>query len=125
MVFLVWLNLYPWIFCAAPVSGAKYDLENHRFLIEEQVQYLKIKRVAPRLLVLLGLMPETARAQTAIRLDIADARTLRRHPRLRQSDREIEEQRALKRGPFAPANPDFLFSALTGARWAPGVVRAL
>ena len=85
-----------------------------------------MKRAAPGLLVLLsGLMSETARAQTAIRLDSADARTLRRHPRLRQSDREIEEQRALKQGPFAPANPDFLFSALTGARWAPGVVRVL
>ena len=74
-----------------------------------------MKRAAPGLLVLalLGLMPETARAQTAIRLNSAKARTLRRHPRLRQSDREIEEQRALKRGPFAPSNPDFLLSAPT------------
>ena len=92
------------------------------------MKYLKMKRAAPGLLVLallLGLLPETARAQTAIRLDSAEARTLRRHPRLRQSDREIEEQRALKRGSFAPANPDFLFSAPTGERWAPGVVQTI
>ena len=76
-------------------------------------------------LVLLGLSPEAVRAQTTISLDSAEALTLRRHPRLRQSDREIEEQRALKRGSFAPANPDFLFSAPTGERWAPGVVQTI
>ncbi|MCZ7153873.1 hypothetical protein, partial [Salmonella enterica] len=65
------------------------------------------------------------RAQTIIGLDSAEAQTLRRHPRLRQSDREIEEQRALKRGSFAPANPDFLFSAPTGEMWAPGVVQTI
>ena len=92
------------------------------------MKYPKMKRAAQGLLglaLLLGLLPEAARAQTAIRLDSAEARTLRRHPRLRQSDREIEEQRALKRGSFAPANPDFLFSAPTGARWAPGVVQTI
>ena len=92
------------------------------------MKYLKMKRAAPGLLVLallLGLAPEAARAQTAISLDSAEARTLRRHPRLRQSDREIEEQRALRRGSFAPANPDFLFSAPTGERWAPGVVQTI
>ena len=92
------------------------------------MKYLKTQRAAQGLLVLallLGLLPEVARAQTAIRLDSAEARTLRRHPRLRQSDREIEEQRALKRGSFAPANPDFLFSAPTGERWAPGVVQTI
>ncbi|WP_426493620.1 TolC family protein [Hymenobacter sp. 102] len=46
-------------------------------------------------------------------------------PRLRQSTQEIEEQRALKRGSFAPANPDFLFSAPTGEMWAPGVVQTI
>ena len=92
------------------------------------MKYPKMKRAAQGLLglaLLLGLLPEAARAQTAIRLDSAEARTLRRHPRLRQSDREIEEQRALKRGSFAPANPDFLFSAPTGERWAPGVVQTI
>ena len=76
-------------------------------------------------LLLLGPGRETARAQTTISLDSAEALTLRRHPRLRQSDREIEEQRALKRGSFAPANPDFLFSAPTGEMWAPGVVQTI
>ena len=92
------------------------------------MKYLKMKNAAQGLLVLallLGLLPEGARAQTAISLDSAEALTLRRHPRLRQSDREIEEQRALKRGSFAPANPDFLFSAPTGERWAPGVVQTI
>ena len=92
------------------------------------MKYPKMKRAAQGLLglaLLLGLLPEAARAQTAIRLDSAEARTLRRHPRLRQSDREIEEQRALKRGSFAPANPDFLFSAPPGERWAPGVVQTI
>jgi cobalt-zinc-cadmium efflux system outer membrane protein len=76
-------------------------------------------------LVLLGLSPAAVRAQTTISLDSAEALTLRRHPRLRQSDREIEEQHALKRGSFAPANPDFLFSAPTGEMWAPGVVQTI
>ncbi|GAB3243119.1 hypothetical protein GCM10027346_39720 [Hymenobacter seoulensis] len=76
-------------------------------------------------LVLLGLSPDEVRAQTVVSLDSAEAQTLRRHPRLRQSDREIEEQRALKRGSFAPANPDFLFSAPTGEMWAPGVVQTI
>ena len=76
-------------------------------------------------LLLLGSGRETARAQTTISLDSAESLTLRRHPRLRQSDREIEEQRALKRGSFAPANPDFLFSAPTGEMWAPGVVQTI
>ena len=90
------------------------------------MKYPKMKRAAQGLLgLLLGLLPQAARAQTAIRLDSAEALTLRRHPRLRQSDREIEEQRALKRGSFAPANPDFLFSAPTGERWAPGVVQTI
>ncbi|WBA42315.1 TolC family protein [Hymenobacter canadensis] len=64
-------------------------------------------------------------AQTPISLDSAEARTLRRHPRLRQSEQEIAEQRALKRGSFAPANPDLLFSAPTGEMWAPGVVQTI
>ncbi|MBO3272121.1 TolC family protein [Hymenobacter defluvii] len=92
------------------------------------MKYLKMNYAAHGLLVLallLGLLPKTAWAQTAISLDSAEALTLRRHPRLRQSDREIEEQRALKRGSFAPANPDFLFSAPTGERWAPGVVQTI
>ncbi|QIX60598.1 TolC family protein [Hymenobacter lutimineralis] len=76
-------------------------------------------------LVMLALCSGAARAQTVISLDSAEARTLRRHPRLRQSAQEIEEQRALRRGAFAPANPDFLFSAPTGEMWAPGVVQTL
>ncbi|TGE22573.1 TolC family protein [Hymenobacter metallicola] len=76
-------------------------------------------------LVLLGLRPDAVRAQKVVSLDSAETQTLRRHPRLRQSDREIEEQRALKRGAFAPANPDFLFSAPTGEMWAPGVVQTI
>ncbi|MDU0372252.1 TolC family protein [Hymenobacter monticola] len=92
------------------------------------MKYLKMKRVVNRLmltLVLLALSPAVVRAQTVIGLDSAEAQALRRHPRLRQSDREIEEQRALKRGSFAPANPDFLFSAPTGEMWAPGVVQTI
>ena len=91
------------------------------------MKYFEMKRAPLGLLVLLLLGPgrETARAQTTISLDSAESLTLRRHPRLWQSDREIEEQRALKRGSFAPANPDFLFSAPTGAMWAPGVVQTI
>ncbi len=87
-----------------------------------------MRRVVNRLLltlVLLGWGPVALRAQTVVSLDSAETQTLRRHPRLRQSDREIEEQRALKRGSFAPANPDFLFSAPTGEMWAPGVVQTI
>ena len=91
---------------------------------------LNIKRGAFGLVALAGLLLGTGRqgaaAQTVVvRLDSAEAQTLRRHPRLRQSDREIEEQRALRRGAFAPANPDVLFSAPTGERWAPGVVQTI
>lgn len=68
----------------------------------------------------------SARAQTTpISLDSAEVQSLRRHPRLRQAEQEIAEQRALKRGSFAPANPDFLFSAPTGEMWAPGVVQTI
>ncbi len=63
--------------------------------------------------------------QVAVRLDSAEATALRLHPRLRQSAQEIEEQHALRRGSFSPRNPDFLFSAPTGERWAPGVVQTL
>ncbi|MFD2784178.1 TolC family protein [Hymenobacter rubripertinctus] len=91
--------------------------------------YFELKRGPRWLLVLLVLLlgpgREAAQAQTVIGLDSAEARSLRRHPRLRQSDREIEEQRALKRGSFSPANPDLLFSAPTGERWAPGVVQTI
>jgi len=67
-----------------------------------------------------------ARAQrVVVPLDSAERQALRRHPRLRQSAQQIEEQRALKRGSFSPANPDFLFSAPTGERWAPGVVQTI
>ena len=90
---------------------------------------LKLKSVSARSLVLVGLLLgpglESAWAQAVVSLDSAEAQTLRRHPRLRQSDREIEEQRAIKRGSFAPANPDFLFSAPTGEMWAPGVVQTI
>ncbi|MCB2379208.1 TolC family protein [Hymenobacter sp. BT635] len=75
--------------------------------------------------LLLGLGRADAWAQTVVSLDSAEAQTLRRHPRLRQSAQEIEEQRALKRGAFAPANPDFLFAAPTGEMWAPGVVQTI
>ncbi|MBF9238656.1 TolC family protein [Hymenobacter sp. BT683] len=78
------------------------------------------------LVLALLLSGAAAHAQTAVvSLDSAEAVTLRRHPRLRQSDQEIAEQRALKRGAFAPANPDFLFAAPTGEMWAPGVVQTI
>ncbi|AYA39083.1 TolC family protein (plasmid) [Hymenobacter oligotrophus] len=92
------------------------------------MKYLKIKSRARAGLLLLGLLIGwlPARAQTTvIGLDSAEAQALRRHPRLRQSDEEIAEQRALKRGSFAPANPDFLWSAPTGEMWAPGVVQTI
>ena len=75
-------------------------------------------------LFLTGIAPSLAQ-RTVITLDSAEQQALRRHPRLRQSAEEIAEQRALKRGSFSPANPDFLFSAPTGERWAPGVVQTI
>jgi len=72
----------------------------------------------------LGTVPAGAQ-QVIVRPDSAEALALRRHPRLRQSAQEIEEQRALKRGSFSLRNPDFLFSAPTGERWAPGVVQTI
>ncbi|TGE25238.1 TolC family protein [Hymenobacter aquaticus] len=78
------------------------------------------------LLLLLALFSGPALAQqVVVRPDSAEAQALRRHPRLRQSTQEIEEQRALKRGSFSLRNPDFLFSAPTGERWAPGVVQTI
>ena len=74
--------------------------------------------------LLLGAIPGWAQ-RVAVTLDSAETQALRRHPRLRQSAQQIEEQRALKRGSFSPANPDFLFSAPTGERWAPGVVQTI
>ena len=79
-----------------------------------------------RLMVLLLLLAgPTLAQQVVVRLDSAERQALRLHPRLRQSAEEIEEQRALKRGSFAPTNPDFLWSAPTGERWAPGVVQTI
>ena len=75
-------------------------------------------------LLLLLAAPAEAQ-QLLIGPDSAEAQALRRHPRLRQSAQEIEEQRALKRGSFSPRNPDFLFSAPTGEQWAPGVVQTV
>ncbi|UYZ64879.1 TolC family protein [Hymenobacter weizhouensis] len=82
------------------------------------------------LVVVLGLfgwlVSHGAQAQRLIMgLDSAEQQALRRSPRLRQSAQEIEEQRALRRGSFAPANPDLLWSAPTGERWAPGVVQTI
>jgi cobalt-zinc-cadmium efflux system outer membrane protein len=78
------------------------------------------------LLLWLVLLAGPAGAQqVVVRLDSAEQQALRRHPRLRQSAEEIAEQRALKRGSFSPTNPDFLFSAPTGERWAPGVVQTI
>ena len=76
------------------------------------------------LLLALGTVPAVAQ-QVVVRPDSAEVLALRRHPRLRQSAQEIEEQRALKRGSFSLRNPDFLFSAPTGERWAPGVVQTI
>ncbi|WP_460578022.1 TolC family protein [Hymenobacter coalescens] len=76
-------------------------------------------------LLTLLLSGSAGQAQTPISLDSAEAQSLRRHPRLRQSEQEIAEQRALKRGSFAPANPDFLWAAPTGEMWAPGVVQTI
>ncbi|SFQ68051.1 Outer membrane protein TolC [Hymenobacter arizonensis] len=76
-------------------------------------------------LLFLLTFPAAAQQPTIIRLDSAETQALRQHPRLRQSAQEIEEQRALKRGSFSPTNPDFLFSAPNGNRWAPGVVQTI
>ncbi|MBC6609186.1 TolC family protein [Hymenobacter sp. BT188] len=96
------------------------------------MKYPEMKGIGWRRLPLLGLVlgllgfgTGPARAQTVLSLDSAEAQTLRRHPRLRQADEEIAEQRALKRGSFAPANPDFLLAAPTGEMWAPGVVQTI
>lgn len=88
------------------------------------MNYLLIRKRLPGLLLLLLAGPALAQ-QVVVRLDSAERQTLRRHPRLRQSAQEIEEQRALKRGSFSLPNPDFLFSAPTGERWAPGVVQTI
>ncbi|MCB2408103.1 TolC family protein [Hymenobacter lucidus] len=74
---------------------------------------------------LLLLVGSAHAQQQVVRLDSAEQQALRRHPRLRQSEQEIAEQRALKRGSFAPANPDVLLSAPTGEKWAPGVVQTI
>ena len=85
---------------------------------------LRHRRSGLLLLLLLLAGPAWAQ-QVVVRLDSAEQLALRRHPRLRQSAQEIEEQRALKRGSFSPANPDLLFSAPTGYQWAPGVVQTI
>ena len=74
--------------------------------------------------LVVGAAPAIAQ-QVIVRPDSAEAQALRRHPRLRQSAQEVEEQRALKRGSFSLRNPDFLFSAPTGEQWAPGVVQTI
>jgi cobalt-zinc-cadmium efflux system outer membrane protein len=77
------------------------------------------------LLGLLLLGTQVQAQQVVVRLDSAERQALRRHPRLRQSAQEIAEQQALRRGSFSLRNPDFLFSAPTGERWAPGVVQTI
>lgn len=78
------------------------------------------------LLLLLGLAHSQAQAQrVVIGLDSAERQALRRHPRLWQSQQEIAEQQALRRGSFSLRNPDVLFSAPTGYQWAPGVVQTI
>jgi outer membrane protein, heavy metal efflux system len=91
------------------------------------MKYFGIRALLGWLVVLTLLIgADPVRAQTVtVSLDSAEAQSLRRHPRLRQSEQEIAEQRALKRGSFAPTNPDFLFSAPTGEMWAPGVVQTI
>lgn len=87
---------------------------------------MKCNPVCAGLLVALLASGGPALAQRAVvPLDSAERQALQRHPRLRQSAQQIEEQRALKRGSFSPANPDFLFSMPTGARWAPGLVQTV
>lgn len=83
---------------------------------------IKIGLLALVLLVVAG--PAWAQ-RVVVRLDSAERQALRRHPRLRQSQQEIAEQQALRRGSFSPRNPDFLFSAPTGYQWAPGVVQTI
>ena len=84
----------------------------------------RIRRWLLALTLLLAAGPVWAQ-RVVVPLDSAEHQALRRHPRLRQSAQEIEEQRALKRGSFSLRNPDFLFSAPTGERWAPGVVQTI
>lgn len=84
---------------------------------------LKIWLLALGLLVAAGA-PAWAQ-RVVVGLDSAERRALRLHPRLRQSQQEIAEQQALRRGSFSLRNPDFLFSAPTGERWAPGVVQTI
>ncbi|TGE29354.1 TolC family protein [Hymenobacter metallicola] len=89
------------------------------------MKYLSYNRVFV-LLAGLGLLAGPAVGQRlVVQPDSAEQQALRRHPRLRQSESEIEEQRALRRGSFAPTNPDLLWSAPTGERWAPGVVQTI
>jgi cobalt-zinc-cadmium efflux system outer membrane protein len=89
------------------------------------MNHLPLLHRLPGLWLLLLLAGPAWAQQVVVRLDSAEQQALRRHPRLRQSAQEIEEQRALKRGSFSPTNPDFLFSAPTGERWAPGVVQTI
>ncbi|TGE14530.1 TolC family protein [Hymenobacter elongatus] len=86
---------------------------------------IKTTLSALALLLVLASAGPTWAQRLVVPLDSAENQALRRHPRLRQSAAEIAEQRALKRGSFSPANPDFLFSAPTGEQWAPGVVQTI
>ena len=87
---------------------------------------IKARFLGLTLFLLLCAASSPAWAQRmVVRLDSAEQQALRLHPRLRLSNQEIEEQRALRRGSFSLRNPDFLFSAPTGEMWAPGVVQTI
>ncbi|GAB2960472.1 hypothetical protein GCM10027048_30260 [Hymenobacter coalescens] len=58
-------------------------------------------------------------------LDSAVARAERQHPRLRQAARQLDEQRALKRGSFSLTNPDLLMEAPTGNFYTFGAVQTI
>ncbi|GAB3840861.1 hypothetical protein GCM10028821_46440 [Hymenobacter jeollabukensis] len=73
------------------------------------------------------LSPRLTRAQVSqvLSLDSAVARAERQHPRLRQAARQLDEQRALKRGSFSLTNPDLLMEAPTGNFYTFGAVQTI
>ncbi|UYZ61173.1 TolC family protein [Hymenobacter latericus] len=70
------------------------------------------------------LRPLLTQAQV-LSLDSAVARAERQHPRLRQAARQLDEQRALKRGSFSLPNPDLLLDAPSGYFYTFGAVQTI
>ena len=71
---------------------------NSSFLILHSLPSRGARCAVCAVLLLLVFSVSAGAQQLIVRPDSAEVQALRRHPRLRQSTQEIEEQRALKRG---------------------------